>query len=95
MVPKYGRMVWTMSLNIKSEEAHRLAQELARLTGESMTAAVTQAMRERLDRVRRERAVGLAERLLAIGKDCAAHLKEPFRTVDHGDLLYDESGLPR
>jgi len=84
-----------MSLNIKSEEAHRLAQELARLTGESMTAAVTQAMRERLDRVRRERAVGLAERLLAIGKDCASHLKEPFRTVDHGDLLYDESGFPR
>ena len=72
-----------------------MAQELARLTGESMTAAVTQAMRERLDRVRRERAVGLAERLLAIGKDCAAHLKEPFRTVDHGDLLYDESGFPR
>ena len=84
-----------MSLNIKSEEAHRLAQELARLTGESMTAAVTQAMRERLDRVRREQAVGLADRLLAIGKDCAAHLKEPFRTVDHGGLLYDAAGLPR
>jgi antitoxin VapB len=84
-----------MSLNIKSEETHRLAQELARLTAESMTAAVTQAIRERLDRVRRERAVGLADRLLAIGKDCAAHLKEPFRSVDHGDLLYDERGFPR
>jgi antitoxin VapB len=84
-----------MSLNIKSEEAHRLAQVLARLTGESMTAAVTEALRERLDRVRRERAVSLADRLSAIGKDCAAHLKEPFRTVDHGDLLYDETGLPR
>ena len=84
-----------MSLNIKSEEAHRLAQELARLTGESLTAAVTEAVRERLDRVRRERTVGLADRLLAIGKDCAAHLNGPFRTVDHGDLLYDESGLPR
>jgi antitoxin VapB len=79
-----------MGLNIKSEETHRLAQELARLTGESMTAAVTEAVRERLDRVRRERAVGLAERLLAIGKDCAARLKEPFRSADHGDLLYDE-----
>jgi antitoxin VapB len=84
-----------MSLNIKSEEAHRLAQELARLTGESMTAAVTRAVRERLDRLRRERAVSLADRLLAIGKDCAARLKEPFRSVDHGDLLYDERGLPR
>jgi antitoxin VapB len=84
-----------MSLNIKSEEAHRLAQELARLTGESMTAAVTRAVRERLDRLRRERAVSLADRLLAIGRDCAARLKEPFRSVDHGDLLYDERGLPR
>jgi antitoxin VapB len=88
-------MVYVMGLNIKSEETHRLARELARLTGESMTAAVTEAVRERLDRVRRERAIGLADRLLAIGKDCAARLKEPFRTADHGDLLYDERGLPR
>jgi antitoxin VapB len=84
-----------MSLNIKNEDAHRLAQQLAALTGESMAAAVTQAVRERLDRVRRERGAGLADRLLAIGKDCAARLKEPFRSADHGDLLYDERGLPR
>ena len=88
-------MAYVMGLNIKSEETHRLAQELARLTGESMTAAVTEAVRERLDRVRRERAVGLADRLVAIGKDCAARLKEPFRSADHGDLLYDDWGLPR
>jgi antitoxin VapB len=84
-----------MGLNIKSEETHRLARELARLTGESMTAAVTEAVRERLDRLRREAAIGLADRLLAIGKDCAARLKEPFRSADHDDLLYDERGLPR
>jgi antitoxin VapB len=52
-------------------------------------------MGERLERIRRERAVGLADRLLAIGKDCAARLKEPFRSADHGDLLYDGRGLPR
>jgi antitoxin VapB len=84
-----------MSMNIKSEEAHRLARELARLTGESMTAAVTAAVRERLNRLRREESSGLADRLLAIGKDCAVRLKEPFRSADHGDLLYDERGLPR
>ncbi len=84
-----------MSLNIKSEEAHRLARELARLTGESMTAAVTKALRERRDRVSRDRAAGLAARLLVIGRDCAARLKEPFRSADHGELLYDERGLPR
>jgi len=84
-----------VGLNIKSEETHRLVQELATLTGESMTAAVTEAVRQRLDRVRRARGVSLADRLVAIGKDCAAHLKEPFRSSDHGDLLYDERGLPR
>ena len=84
-----------MSLNIKSEETHRLARELARLTGESMTAAVTEAVRERIDRLRNRQAISLAERLLAIGKDCAARLEEPFRSADHGDLLYDARGLPR
>lgn len=48
-----------MSLNIKSREAHELAAELARLTGESMTKAVTEALRERLERKRRERAPAL------------------------------------
>ncbi len=40
------------------------------------------------------RDASLAERLLAIGKDCAPYLKEPFRSAEHGDLLYDERGLP-
>lgn len=84
-----------MSLNIKNSQAHSLARALSELTGESMAAAVTTALEERLDRVRRDRKSGLAERLLAIGKDCAGHLKEPYRSVDHGDLLYDEKGLPR
>ncbi|MSQ15698.1 MAG: transcription factor [Dehalococcoidia bacterium] len=84
-----------MGLNIKNEETHRLARELAALTGETMTAAVTEAIHERLERARRERGVSLAERLLVIGRDCAAHLKEPFRSIEHGELLYDERGLPR
>ena len=84
-----------MSLNIKSEETHKLAQELAELTGESMTGAVTEAVRERLERLRAKRNAGLADRLLKIGRECASHLKEPFRSTDHGDLLYDEKGLPR
>ncbi len=84
-----------MSLNIKNEHAHILANQLAKLTGENMTQAVTNAIRERLDRLQHQRGAGLAERLTRIGKDCAAHLKEPFRSADHGDLLYDEKGLPR
>jgi antitoxin VapB len=84
-----------MSLNIKNREAHKLAAQLAKLTGENMTEAVTKAVRERLDRVRRGRGGDLEGRLAAIAKDCAAHLKEPFRSIDHGDLLYDERGLPK
>jgi antitoxin VapB len=84
-----------MSLNIKNKDAHKLAHQLAKLTGENMTQAVTNAIRERLDRVCHRRGAGLAERLTRIGKDCAARLKEPFRSGDHGDLLYDEKGLPR
>ena len=94
MVETLGR-VEPMSLNIKNEEAHRLAQQLARLTGESMSTAVTKAVRERLERVRRKHGTSKAERLLQIGRECAAHLREPFRSIDHGELLYDEKGLPK
>ena len=84
-----------MSLNIKSEQSHRLARELAQLTGESMTAAVEKAVEERLERVRRDKKGNLAERLLKIGRECAPLWKEPYRSMDHGDLLYDEKGLPK
>lgn len=84
-----------MGLNLKNPEAHRLARELAALTGESMSAAVTEAMRQRLDRLRTGGAESLAVRLLSIGKDCAPRLTEPFRSADHGELLYDDKGLPR
>ena len=84
-----------MGMNIKSDEAQKLAHELSELTGESLTAAVTEAVRERLERLKSAQGASLADRLLRIGKECAAHLKEPFRSADHGDILYDERGLPR
>ncbi len=86
-----------MSLNIKNEETHRRVRQLARITGESMTAAVDQAVRERLERVSKTKGTssGLAERLLQIGRECATRLKELYKSIDHGDLLYDEKGLPK
>lgn len=84
-----------MGLNIKNEDTHGLVRELARLTGETQTAAVTMAVRERLERVRHLRGAGLADRLVAIGADTARRLPESLRTADHGDLLYDANGLPR
>jgi antitoxin VapB len=84
-----------MPLNIKDPEAHKLAKALQRETGETMTHAVTEALRERLERVRRRRRKreATAEELLSIGRRCASTLKGP--AVDHGTLLYDERGLPR
>jgi len=84
-----------MSLNIKDEETHQLVRELARLTGESQTNAVKAAIRERLDRLHAVQRPSLADRLLAIGRDTAPRLREPFRSVEHGELLYDERGLPK
>lgn len=97
MVEWYTRVVewYNMSLNIKSEQTHRMAKELARLTGESMTVAVGEAVRERLERVRKDSREGLAQRLMQIAKECGPLWKEPFRSGDHGDLLYDEKGLPK
>lgn len=82
-----------MGMNIKSEVAHELAKKVAAATGESLTTAVTVALQERLDRLQKQGS--LSERLLAIGEECAKHLKEPWKSMDHGDLLYDELGLPK
>lgn len=85
-----------MSLNIKNEETYRLVRELADLTGESMTGAVTEAVRERLERLRlSSNRVGMAERIHAIAVDMHARLPEGFFDVPHGELLYDEDGLPK
>ncbi len=82
-----------MSLSIKNEETCRLARELAGLTGETITEAVTVALRERLER---EQSVEERVRELhAIGQRCAALLRDGPSAVDHGDFLYDERGLPK
>lgn len=67
-------------------------KNLPRGTGESMATAVTRAVQERLERLS---ARPLTERLLAIGKSCAQHLSEPYRSADHAELLYDDRGLPK
>jgi antitoxin VapB len=83
-----------VSLNIKDPETHNLAQALAKETGETLTRAVTTALRERLQRVRRRRQPdATVADLLTIGRRCASTLKAP--PIDHGDLLYDDRGVPR
>jgi len=82
-----------MNLSIKDPEAYRMAQAIARATGQNMTRVVTDALRERLAVLERGKAKASVEELMAIGRRSAALIKGPY--ADHGDLLYDENGLPK
>ncbi len=83
-----------MALNIRNPETDRLAEQLAELTGETKTAAVTQALRERLQRVQRERSgTRLADRLDAIAVRVAALPVRDGRSAE-AILDYDDDGLP-
>lgn len=87
-----------MTLNLKNEEATALARELAAATGESVTRAVTVAVRERLARVRQQDEAAAADRVSRmrwIARDASRRWIEPYRTSSHAELLYDEAGLPR
>ena len=86
-----------MSLNIKRPEAHALAERLAKLTGETLTEAVTTALRSDWRGSSRNRTSTrpFTEKLKAIATDTRKHMKEPWLSMEHGDLLYDERGLPK
>ena len=85
-----------MSLNIKNVETCRAGRRVGAPTGETKTGAITVALKERLDRERRKRSVEARVRdLRAIGQRCALLLRDGPSASEHGDLLYDERGLPR
>ncbi|MCC6719897.1 MAG: type II toxin-antitoxin system VapB family antitoxin [Acetobacteraceae bacterium] len=87
-------------LNIKSDDAYALASRLAELTGESLTTAVTVALRERLEREETARGRTEAARqaliadVLALGRELRRHVQPGTSSADHADL-YGEDGLPR
>ena len=85
-----------MAISIKSTEADRLARQVAALTGESLTEAITKALRQRLERERRRRGKhgDIAERLNRIAKDCAALPDVDPRSPEE-IIGYDEFGVPR
>jgi antitoxin VapB len=85
-----GRIGLVPTLNIKDPEVYRLAAELARRRGTTMTGAVREALEEAIATSRKSRE-GMAERLLEIGRRAAAK-GGPFLTDDD---LYDECGLPK
>jgi antitoxin VapB len=87
-VVKKGRM----TLNIKDPEAHRLAEAISKATGETMTRIVTEALRERYQRLK-DCGKPSVEQLLAVARRASAHIKKPY--FDHAEFLYDERGLPK
>ena len=82
-----------MSLNVKDPEAHRLAQAIARETGESLTKVVVESLRERHAKIEKHKDKASLAELMAIAKRAARAVKRPY--VEHGQLLYDEHGLPK
>ena len=81
-------------LNIKSEDAYRIASRLSELTGESLTSVVIEALRTELER--RERKLDVeaeVDRIMAIAKEIRAHMREPVSSDT--SWMYDEDGLPK
>lgn len=94
-----------MQLNIKNARTVELAQALARATGESVTAAVTTAVEERLAKVAPRPRLSeeeIARRKASI-KEIQREVREAFEaagerppTKEEVDaMMYDEEGLPR
>jgi antitoxin VapB len=87
-----------MSLNIKNPETFRLAKELAAATGQSMTAAITEAIRAQLDRIRAEGGddhEARVQRILDMAAEIGSRMPPGYLDQDFDELLYDEDGLPK
>jgi antitoxin VapB len=84
-----------MAINLKNPETERLVRELVQLTGESLTDAITEAVRERLERTRRglDRASSY-ERVRAIQRRVRERPVLDPRSPDE-IIGYDEHGVPR
>jgi antitoxin VapB len=85
-----------VALSLKDKETDRLAREVAALTGETLTDAIRKALAERLERERLHRGepTRLADRLMEIGRHCAALPDIDTRGPDE-IIGYDETGMWR
>lgn len=83
-----------MALNIRNSETEALAETLAKLIGETKTEAVTNALRDRIKRIQRQRSGRcLADELDEIARHCSSLPVLDARTADE-ILGYDDNGLP-
>ncbi len=82
-----------MPLHISNPEADRLARELARLKGETITEAVVKALRERLRRETGRAQIDLKAEIMAISRRAGRLPRRTERTPEE-IIGYDERGLP-
>jgi antitoxin VapB len=80
-----------MALNIKDAAVHETVKKIAKITGESQAEAVAKAVNERLARLQQD---DLVARILAIGNRTASRMSPETKGLEHGEMLYDERGLP-
>jgi hypothetical protein len=89
------------SVNIKNAETTRMIRELAALEGVSLVVAVTEAVKEKLEKEKTEREAAAkprksrSELLLEFAKEYTARVKNPIHSWEIDALLYDEDGLPK
>lgn len=82
-----------VALSIKSDEADRLAREVAAATGESLTDAVVLSLRERLERLQAAQGLSLADRVRRLQREARELEVGDSRTAEE-ILGYDTDGLP-
>lgn len=88
-----------MALHLTDPDTDRMARELARETGETLTTAVSRAVKERLDRVKTKQEAN-DERFLADVEKILSAVRPKWRRGrktgrEMIDEMYDEDGLPR
>ena len=81
-----------MGMNIKNEEAHRLATQVASIYDETLTEAVTVALRERLARAQADDRL---ERLRTLAHEISARMPKGMTRESVDSMLYNKSGLPQ
>ncbi len=85
-----------MGLSIKNPKSEELIRELATLRGVSLVIAVTEAVREALEREKSERRESRMAWLDRVTKETAAIMNDGRTSKELIDALYDdETGLPQ
>ncbi|EMJ94444.1 type II toxin-antitoxin system VapB family antitoxin [Leptospira alstonii] len=84
-----------MTLSIKDPETDRLARKLSILTGETLAETITNSLKERLERMEHNLNVHSSlDEIYEISRRFREKIQQSISSLDHGDELYNEDGMP-